>query len=200
MVFDLLNNPLAMVAFLAALLAAITIHEFSHAWVADRFGDPTPRLAGRVSLNPLAHLDPIGTMALLLFHFGWGKPVPVNSRYFTNPIWDEIQVSLAGPLANLALAMGAGLIYRIVPAGSLSGEFLALLVQINIVLLIFNLIPLPPLDGSHLLRILIPDDLYAIIEQFGIFLLIGLFFFGGPLLTRLFEVTVTPLLQIILGG
>lgn len=200
MLLDALHDPVLFLTLTIGLLAAITVHEFAHAVVADRFGDPTPRLHGRVTLNPLAHLDPIGTLTLLLFRFGWGKPVPVDSRHFNNPLLDEIQVSLAGPLANLALAVAIGFFYRLIPLPALGREIAVLVVQMNLVLMIFNLLPIPPLDGSRLLRIILSDSAYAVLEQFGTIILLGIFLIGGNLITQLYTVTVIPLAAIILGS
>lgn len=127
------------------LLIALTIHEFSHAWTADRLGDPTPRAMGRLTLNPLAHLDPLGTLMMFIAHFGWGKPVPIDPYNFKNQRRDEILVSLAGPASNLILGSLIGLIY--LTTGYTNG-FLYSIAIINFSLCIFNLIPIPPLDGS----------------------------------------------------
>ena len=110
----LLEEPLTFLILSAIFILALTLHEFAHALVANHFGDPTPRLAGRLSLNPLAHLDPIGTLLLFFVNFGWAKPVSIDARNFPRPIIDEIQVALAGPFANLFIAVVACLILRFV--------------------------------------------------------------------------------------
>jgi len=199
MLWQLLSDPISVLFMVIGLLAAITIHEFAHAWLADRLGDPTPRRAGRVTLNPLAHLDPLGTLALLIAGFGWGKPVPVNDRHFRQPLLDEIKVALAGPFANLSLSVALGLILRLIPLPDIGVVFVVIVIQINLVLMIFNLIPIPPLDGSRLLRLVIPAELFQMIEQFGFILLLMLFFFGSSVLTLLFEQTVAPLATILTG-
>ena len=200
MLFSAINNPLAFLMYAIAILAAITVHEASHATVADHFGDPTARLSGRVSLNPLAHLDPIGTLTLFLLGFGWGKPVPVNSRNFAHPVLDGIQVALAGPFANLALAVLTGSIARFIPLPDIFQTFTIILVQLNLSLMVFNLLPIPPLDGSRILRLFIPETTYLYFEQYGMFLLLFLFFLGGSFLGQLFNTTVIPLSRIILGN
>lgn len=199
MIFDLADNPIAAIPILLGLLLGITVHEFSHAFLADRLGDPTPRLLGRVTLNPLAHLDPIGTLALLLFRFGWGKPVLVESRNFRHPLTDEIQVSLAGPFANLVLAVGIGLVLRLIPVSDVVAASAAIVIQINLVLMIFNLLPIPPLDGSRLLALFLPPAVYRVYETYGLIILLALFFLGGPILSQIFFATVIPLTQIITG-
>lgn len=141
-----------------ALLIVITIHEFSHAFVANFFGDPTAKLAGRMSLNPLVHLDPIGTIMMFLIHIGWGKPVPVNPHYFKNPKRDEALTALAGPLSNLVLALVLALPLKyaatILPEGLY--DFLKLVFDVSIFLFIFNILPFPPLDGSKFFGIFVP--------------------------------------------
>lgn len=199
MIFDLIEQPIAFLFLALALVLAITVHEFAHALVADRLGDPTARLAGRVTLNPLAHLDVIGTLALLLFRFGWGKPVPVNDQNFKNPVLDELQVSLAGPFANLVLAVLAGLSVRLIALPDLALIFASLVVQINLVLMVFNLLPIPPLDGSRILKLFLPQEAYATFEQFGVFFILAIFFLGGNLIASLYTATVIPLSSIILG-
>lgn len=199
MLFELINNPINVLIMVVGLLLAITVHEAAHAYLADTFGDPTPRAAGRVTLNPLAHLDPLGTLALLLFRFGWGKPVPVNSRYFARPVSDEIQVALAGPLANLMTAVLLGVLIRLVALPELAMAFVTITVQINLVLMIFNLLPIPPLDGSRLLKLLVSAETYLTIERYGLVIVLFIFLFGGPFIGQLFDLTVIPLTQIIIG-
>jgi len=143
--------------FIPALLIALTVHEFSHAYVADQLGDPNPRLNGRLSLNPLKHLDPMGTIMLLFFHFGWGKPVGIEYSNLRHPRRDAGLISLAGPAANLFLAVILALIIKLLP-DFLFTAFLIPLILINLNLAIFNLLPIPPLDGSKILYSILPLD------------------------------------------
>ncbi len=140
------------------LVVATTIHEFSHAYLADRLGDPTPRLQGRLSLNPLVHLDVVGTLMLIFFHFGWGKPVQVNPRYFRVPMRDSAVVSLAGPLSNFFMAFALALFLKeshmVMPAWSV--DLFSTMLDVNLILGIFNLLPFPPFDGSKILGLMIP--------------------------------------------
>lgn len=144
-----------------ALIIAITIHEFSHAWAADRLGDPTPRSRGRLTLNPLAHLDPIGTLMLFIAHFGWGKPVPIDPYNLRHPKRDYLYIALAGPISNILLAIFVTLLSKIffIPL------FLYLII-INLSLAIFNLLPFHPLDGSHIFPDLFPGNTGYIILIF----------------------------------
>lgn len=163
--------------FLAiSLVVAITIHEYSHAWSADRLGDPTPRLQGRLTLNPLAHLDPLGTIALLLIHFGWGKPVQFDPYNLENPKRDSALISLAGPASNLALATIFSLALNYLSLPYLLVALLYSLVSINIILAIFNLIPVYPLDGEKILTGLLPprmaSEYQSIMRQYGTIILI----------------------------
>lgn len=147
-----------------AVLAAIIFHECAHGWVSDRLGDPTPRQAGRLTLNPIRHLDLAGTLCLLFFHMGWAKPVPINARYYKNPRRGVILVSLAGPFANFILAFLSLLLYGLLvlyaPSASSFWRTAEIIVYygavINVGLGVFNLIPFPPLDGSHVLEEFIP--------------------------------------------
>lgn len=162
-----------------ALLVAAPLHELAHAYAADRLGDPTPRRLGRLTLNPLAHLDPLGTIMILFFGFGWAKPVPIDPGNF--PDWRRglIVVAAAGPLANVILALFFGLPFKLgllqpLAAGPL-GDLLFTLVAINAVLAVFNLLPVPPLDGSKILIGLLPGPLgvaYARLQPYGVLILI----------------------------
>ncbi len=157
MLFDLLRTqPMVAVAWIVALILALTIHEFAHALVGSWRGDDTAERLGRLTLNPLAHLDPVGTLMLLFVGFGWAKPVPFDPRNLKNPLMDGVSISLAGPAANLFLAVIAAVAYRALGQtdladGSVLPIFLILLVFVNLLLLFFNLIPVPPLDGSKVL-------------------------------------------------
>jgi len=171
-----------MLLRIPALLIAITFHEYAHARVSDAMGDPTPRWTGRLSLNPMAHLDPVGLLMLWIFRFGWAKPVQINPSYYRNPKKGILLVSLAGPLSNLLLAfimlllIKLGLFY-----GGILYTFFQTLFVYNLVLAVFNLIPIPPLDGSKILSSLLPGrQAYAFsqIEPYGPFILIILVYFG----------------------
>ncbi len=142
-------HPLNFLLYFLSLIIAITIHEFAHAYTADKLGDPTPRLQGRLTLNPLAHLDPLGTLMLFLVRFGWGKPVQFDPFNLRNPRKEAAIISFAGPLSNLALATICSILIRILsPFGTdLIGNFLSQLIFLNVVLAVFNLIPIHPLDG-----------------------------------------------------
>jgi len=177
LLFNHFSSLTQVIATLAALLVAITIHEFAHAWTANYYGDPTAKLMGRLSFNPLVHLDLIGTIFLLVAGFGWGKPVMVNPNNFKNPKLDNITVSLAGPMSNLLLAVILGIILRFVPLPGNVSSILVIIVFFNLVLMIFNLIPIPPLDGSKILSLFISDQAYLVLQQFGIFLLLILILF-----------------------
>jgi Zn-dependent protease len=174
------------------LLLALTAHEYAHAWTANKLGDPTARAQGRLTLNPLAHLDPVGTLALLFFRFGWAKPVPVNHLYFNHPRRDLMWVALAGPLTNLGLAAVSGLILRMFGGLHVGpGVFwlvspLVLMLRwsviYNVVLAIFNIIPIPPLDGGRVLSGLLPPRqaaTYSRIEPYGMVLLLLLILTGA---------------------
>ncbi len=173
-------------------LLAITVHEFAHGYVAYRLGDNTAKNAGRLTFNPLSHLDPFGTLAIIFIGFGWAKPVPVDPRNFANPRQDNLWVAFAGPLSNFTVAFALGLVFRIFSpmlVGSEVGEiFLKMLylgVWINLILTIFNLLPIPPLDGFHILEGLVSEETYLKLQplaRYGPMILLGLILlssFGG---------------------
>ena len=167
----LFTNPLSFLIFLAALFLAISIHEAAHAWAADRLGDPTARFSGRLTLNPFAHLDPLGTLMLFLFGFGWGKPVPVDYYNLRQPRRDAALISFAGPLSNLVLAIFISLVWRLgiyfsPPSGQIFSFFFLPLLQLNLVLGVFNLLPLNPLDGGKILTGLLPSSQSEAVESF----------------------------------
>ena len=173
------------------ILLALTFHECAHAYVAHLYGDDTAQKAGRLSLNPLRHLDPLGTIMIFLVQFGWAKPVPVNPYNLRNPKKDMLWISAAGPLSNMLLALISGLLFRlfsdsamIADRDSLTGLLVIMVflsLKINLALAIFNIIPIAPLDGSKILYGLLPPGfgkMILAIERYGPFILIGLIIFG----------------------
>jgi len=199
-----------------AFLFAISVHESAHAWTASRCGDPTARMLGRVSLNPIRHIDLFGTIILPLVAaishiplLGWAKPTPVDPRNFRHPVMDDILTSVAGPVSNFIVATGALLLLGAISLSSDSGHALIMglvsgdngtgsnsplapvamllfeLMFINIVLAVFNLIPVPPLDGSHVLRHFLSEPVRMIYDRIGIFALLALVYLGGGLLSNL---------------
>jgi Zn-dependent protease len=168
MLLSFLRGEVGLDMFLSWLIAmtiGLTVHEFCHAKRADMAGDRTPRLNGRVTLNPLAHYDLMGSSMLLLFGFGWGKPVPINPLAFRRPRADTIAVSLAGVVSNLVLAVLFAVPIRLGVSGAYTMP-LAMIVYLNLILAVFNLIPVPPLDGSHVLEMLLPLKTHRRLEQF----------------------------------
>lgn len=174
-----------MVFRIPALLAALTVHEYAHARVADYLGDPTPSRAERLTLNPIAHLDPVGLIMLWLFQFGWAKPVPINPYCFRNGRNGIIMVSFAGPASNILLAFFSALALGIMAKFNVNSyaveQVLWLLYSYNIMFAIFNLLPFPPLDGSKIVEVLLPAraaELYDRMAPYAPFLLIGLIYLG----------------------
>jgi Zn-dependent protease len=200
-----------IVLLLPAVLVGFTVHEFAHALVAVRLGDDTPRAQGRLTLNPIAHIELVGLVMILLAGFGWAKPVQINPRNFKNPKNDEILVSLAGPFSNLLFGIAFALLVKILltlaPQAFFSTDFgpvvyqiLSYFVWINLLLAVFNLFPIPPLDGSHILLSLLPDRFVRfklVYTRYGRFALIALILMGvvtgynllpiGFLTARLYE-------------
>jgi len=194
----LFSSPLIFFLSLVGLLTALTIHEYAHALVADRLGDPTPRANNRLTLNPLAHLDPIGTLTLLIVGFGWGKPVPIDPFNLRSPRQDTTLISVAGPVSNLLLAISLSLLAKTF----LPSFFLLLLtptILINVSLAIFNLLPIYPLDGAKILSGILPRDLAyeweSVTNRYGtlILLILILPIFGNSLISSL----VSPIIQFV---
>jgi Zn-dependent protease len=195
--FWLRDDPQLFAAFVIAVIIGITFHEFSHAAVASLQGDQTARSQGRLTLNPLSHLDPLGSIALVVAGFGWGRPVPVTPSRLRNRRFGHVLVGLAGPAANFVLAVVSVIALRIAyppadPAFDVNFTLRVLdtLVAVNVILGVFNLLPIPPLDGSTLLSILLPpsrQNIVRFLEQYGIFLLLALLILAPNLLTPIFR-------------
>tara|TARA_R110000868_G_scaffold114354_1_gene306480 strand:- start:1753 stop:2400 length:648 start_codon:yes stop_codon:yes gene_type:complete len=189
-------NTLHLIAIIAIpLLFAVTVHEAAHGFVANYYGDPTARLLGRLTLNPIKHIDPIGTIlvpAMLIFLnagfiFGWAKPVPIGYRNFKNPKKDMAIVAAAGPLSNLVMAIGWAVIAKVFDLVEIDESFSPAFqmglagIQINLILMILNFIPIPPLDGSRVVSAFLPpkaEQVYNSLEPYGFFILIALIFTG----------------------
>lgn len=215
-VTQFLNNPFAVVLYLLAIVIAVSVHEYFHARVADELGDPTPDLAGRLTLDPRAHLDLMGSILFLLFGFGWGKPVPFDPYNFTHRRRGTAMVALAGPLSNFVMAgISAGILWGLGLAlsgaegilGSLGTIalvvriFLTQFISVNVVLGIFNLLPFAPLDGFKIVYGFLPDDQadeWESLERYGIFFLIAFLlpFAGGR---SMMDILVHPVLQKVIG-
>jgi Zn-dependent protease len=173
-----------------AVLYSIIFHELAHGYVADYLGDYTARYSGRLTLNPLAHLDPIGSILLPIFTyltggfiFGWARPVPVNPFNFKNPKRDMAIVGIAGPLTNIFLALIFAFLFKTLsPILPLNQDIFLFLIRINLVLAIFNLLPIPPLDGSRVFLSFLPMEKQIYLEQFGIILVFIFLFFAFPLI------------------
>ncbi|MDP3964594.1 MAG: site-2 protease family protein [bacterium] len=199
----LFSNPAFFVTWLVAITIGITVHEYFHALAATLQGDATAEEQGRLTLNPLAHLDPLGTLMLVLIGFGYGRPVPFNPYNLRNKRFGPAIVGIAGPVANLLMIVVFGLVLRGFASAGWSTEnlFIVLLVnlvQINVILLIFNLIPIPPLDGSKVMFALLPasmENIRTVLEQYGPWILLGILIFGQGIFRPLFNFFLDSVFQ-----
>jgi Zn-dependent protease len=200
------NDPLAFFLLALSLVGAIGLHEYAHALVADLQGDRLPRAMGRLTPNPVRHLDPLGTLLIFLAGFGWGKPVEFRPQALSSKRFGAAMVALAGPGMNLLLALVAAFAYVPLFRSLASGPvitFLAFFITINVLLAVFNLVPLPPLDGSRLLTIFLPprrQNVIYFLDRWGFIILLGLVFFGGLELLSPVRDAVTTLLLDIAGA
>jgi len=203
----------SIILLIPPVLFALTVHEYAHGWTAYHLGDPTAKMAGRLTLNPIAHLDPIGTILLFIAYFGWARPVPVNPSYFVNPRRDMVWVSLAGPVSNIIFAALLGAALRplvqlgIVESFGFIYRMLTIGVFINLMLALFNLIPIPPLDGSKALAGLLPShtaEWFLRLERLGPLVLLGLIIAGRMLGVPIFGYIIYPpadyLYRLFTGG
>jgi Zn-dependent protease len=204
-----------LISRIIVLLTAFAVHEFAHAWTADYFGDDTPRLNGRLTLNPMAHLDPMGSLMLIIAGFGWAKPVPVNPYLLRRQSESALMwVSLAGPLSNLLLAVLAAIPFRVGLISPIDAflstnnvlpslpQFLYHFITINLILMLFNLIPLAPLDGEKIADYFLPpswSDFLARIRPYGPMILLLLFIVGPYLGLDIFGFILGPPLRYLFG-
>lgn len=197
----LFQNPVLFIVWAVGLVISITIHEFAHAFVADKLGDPTPRYQGRVTLDPRSHLDPVGTLAILLIGFGWGKAVRFDPFNLKNPKKDIAMIALAGPASNIALATLLSLAIGLFDLSGTIQNILLSILGINVMLAIFNLVPIAPLDGSKILMSLLPKDLAleydTIMRRYGTFILLGLLIpWGGN--SSPISLLISPIIDFVL--
>lgn len=200
-------DPAVQVVLIPVIIFALSFHEFAHGWTANRFGDQTAKMNGRLTLNPMAHLDVFGSLALYFMGFGWAKPVPVNPRNLNNPKHDLLWIALAGPVSNLLLALISGILLSVLlGTGIISGHsnlviVLVMSLQINLVLAIFNFLPIPPLDGSKILEGLVPYKYHnqvAKFEYYGPRVLIGLIVLSMFTSFNIFSIVISPIMNIFL--
>lgn len=189
-----------------SILIASTVHEYAHAWMAYKLGDITAKASGRLTLNPLKHIDPVGALMMVIAKFGWSKPVPINENNFDNPVLGTALTAAAGPFSNLVLVLLTTVIYKILPPlNPYLDLFLIYFVSINVSLMIFNLLPFPPLDGHKIVRALLPQKLRYIwedLQKYSIFILLLIFLPISPLSTvtmSLISSTLDFFLKLLIG-
>lgn len=214
------DNPLsifiAITVFLGTIAILVSVHEAAHAWMANRLGDPTAKFQGRISLNPLVHIDPLGTVILPLilivmsvatssglFLFGWAKPTPFNPWNLQNPRRDAALISFAGPISNFVVAAIVAAVYRILPfSNELLLAYLQFLLALTLILGIFNLIPIAPLDGFKVVAGILPKEAalrWEELERYGPILLIAIIFFGAQFLSPIIFTLLTFFMNILIG-
>lgn len=200
----------ALSSFVVIFLT-LPIHEWAHGFLSTKLGDPTPRWQGRLTLNPMAHIDIIGALGILLFGIGWAKPVQVNARYYKNPKWGMALVAIAGPLSNIIVAFISLLIYQLIQTvfiftGILAGNytilfaislFFFMIAQINVYLAVFNLIPIPPFDGSRILFTFLPQKYYFKIMQYERYIFMGILVL---LYTGILDAPISYISNVVLSG
>ena len=209
---SLINTITELLFVIPCVLVALSVHEASHGWMAWKLGDPTARNMGRLSLNPLKHLDPLGTLCMIFFHFGWARPVPINTRYFKHNRRDTALTALAGPLSNVLLALFGTLLFHIVyTVGTRAGitsefgynVFRAALTlfsyfrSLNLSLAVFNLIPVPPLDGSRIFLVWLPPKYYFGVMKYERYIQLGLMLL---LWTGILSLPLSPAVSAIASG
>lgn len=209
-------NQIQWILFaIPSILIASSVHEFAHAWAAYKLGDPTAKMNGRLTLNPLAHIDPVGALMMVIARFGWSKPVPINEYNFKHPVTGTAITSFAGPASNFLLACLAALVLRVIPhpadltSTSLETEYVLTLfitfIMVNLSLAIFNLLPVPPLDGHKIVRAFLPKKVryyWESIEKYGMWILIALFLPISPLYlvtTTVLSYSMSFMLLLLIG-
>ncbi len=196
----------SLIAGIIALVVGLTFHEFSHALLADRLGDHRPRAMGRLTLNPIPHIDPLGALMLVVAGFGWAKPVMVNPAALRDGQRGMALVAFAGPIANVLVAIGFAIVYRVMGIAGVDDGFFPrlgeLIVRLNILLAIFNLIPIPPLDGYNVLLAFLPPRQAMVVRQYapyGVIILLLLVFLPGSPLRALLGLAI-PVSQVLIGA
>ncbi len=197
----LLNLSLPeMLAWIVGFLIALTVHEAAHAAVANYLGDPTAKWSGRVSLNPLKHLDPVGTIMLVFAGFGWGKPVPINPGNFANPRAGEVLTALAGPLANFVVALALAIPHNLLDPSSTAFLFVQSAMFVNVVIMVFNLLPIPPLDGGGVVVNFLPPKWGEKYRRNGPIILFGLIAFDFTFKIGILGKILWPLISIVFAA